>query len=172
MSLELHNTEGPNIAKAAEGLTDEATSTDNRWKVSDRVRQIKRKRKHRRHYPSPAVGHGTTQSLSRSDVVVALRTVTAFLTGMRSVSPQALVSMMLDPRVRESVRVLAEVKVIDIIRSIQTEPDLMISVLEVVPNLSGFVGMQEGRPPTGAEGTIQVASPGQEGSLDSWFENM
>jgi len=94
-----------------------------------------------------------------------------FISGMRSITPQALVGLMLDPRIRESVRILADVKVIDIVRSIQAEPALLTGILEILPGLTAVTRTHTDaaemiRGETNSTARLELGS-----SVESWFEN-
>jgi len=95
----------------------------------------------------------------------------AFVSGMRSITPQTLVGLMLDPRMRESVRTLADVKVIDIVRSIQTEPALLTGILEILPGLTTATQTQVDTATTARGETASIARLESGNSVESWFEN-
>jgi len=171
MTDDLSSSEKFSVTHGTECQNDEKTPNDNRWKVSDRVRPTKRKRKHRRHIAPSTLGHRPAQNVTRADVAVALRTVMTFISGMRSITPQALVGLMLDPRIRESVRILADVKVIDIVRSIQAEPALLTGILEILPGLTAVTrthtdAAEMMRGETNSTARLELGS-----SVESWFEN-
>jgi len=78
---------------------------------------------------------------------------------------------MLDPRIRESVRILADVKVIDIVRSIQAEPALLTGILEILPGLTAVTRTHTDaaemiRGETNSTARLELGS-----SVESWFEN-
>lgn len=171
MADDLLDSKKSGLTHGTEGQGNEKTPNDNRWKVSDRVRPAKRKRKHRKHITPPTVGQRSAHSVTRADVTAALRTVMAFVSGMRSITPQTLVGLMLDPRMRESVRTLADVKVIDIVRSIQTEPALLTGILEILPGLTAATQTQADTAATARGETASIARLDSGSSVESWFEN-
>jgi hypothetical protein len=78
---------------------------------------------------------------------------------------------MLDPRMRESVRTLADVKVIDIVRSIQMEPALLTGILEALPGLTAATQAQVDTVTTVRGETASIAHLESGSPVESWFEN-
>jgi hypothetical protein len=78
---------------------------------------------------------------------------------------------MLDPRIRESVRILADVKVIDIVRSIQAEPALLTGILEILPGLTAVTQTHTDAAEMMGGETTSTARLELGSSVESWFEN-